>query len=103
MNLDFNFGLKLGNVQVLTESSVNEILFDLFFELKDLNLFQIGFEKFIIHHQPYSNRKVLADAPDLTWQELYDATGCDTFGCLKFASQKGLVRSALETLRPLPT
>ena len=79
-------GVEAEEVYVITEAGVNEALFDIFFTLMDLSVIQIPFVNFFIHHQSYTNSKVLPNAPTEAFDALYSVTGCDSFNCLKTAS-----------------
>ena len=89
-NLDA-FGLAAESVHVVTEAAVNEALFDVFFEFMDLTILQIPFENFFIHHQSFSNVELFTDASPAAFNELYSATDCTNFDCLKLASVEQLL------------
>ena len=90
-NLD-SFSIDAQNVHVVCQAGINEVLFDLFFILKDLSVVQIPFENFFVHHQSFSNELVMADHPPQVWNALEEATGCDSFECIKAANVEDLLK-----------
>ena len=89
----FAFGLTdFDSVTVITEAEVNEALFDIFFTMMDLSILQVPFVNFFVHHQSFSNTRVLTDASPEAFNAVYTATGCETFDCLRFASTDVLLR-----------
>ena len=84
------FDLTAENVHVVTPAGgVSEALFDLFFELLDLSILQIPFENFLVQQNPFSNLEIFENAPKAAVDELYGATGCESFECLKKDASAG--------------